>query len=738
MKMMLRDDNISHEDRKRLSNYYQRKLGASQVSVAYAYGKGCEDAKLGRLFPLKGVGLQSFPRHMRDPLLKKYYWDLDVENCHYRIALSVARELGLKHTAIEQYVMNRDDCLKSISDEREVGKTQFLRTLYGGDISLYDPLIKDVPCTVKPEGVAFLRQLQNEIATLMENIWMRNTQYHKLKTGAEGKAMEKKHNSKASLMSLLFQTAEKKILDKIDETLTANGRIMGVLIHDGGCVEKLDGEIDFPDDIRLKCEEALLKDIGYELPLKVKPMTFAYTPKALKGVTYADMKIKFEKSNFLIGSLVHAIHADGKHETLKYSDARIKFANWKYEDIDSEGRKVLQSFLGRWLEDPTRLDYDRVEFEPNVEICPKRVYNLFEGFEAEKLRPAYTDTEGNPTLTEEDIAELVKPIIYHIQTLTKGYEDYVLRWLANLIQAPHIKSDVTIFIRDMGGLLVEGGGTGKNLLLDWIGNRIIGEKYYLVVGDNSTLYGSFNSKFEGKLLVMVEEASGKDNHANADKLKSTITTKRKTINKKNIAEYEVNDYARWLFSSNNQNPLPIRNGSRREGVFDTDPKHRNDKVYFDALVKAMSDPKVQFAFYHYLKTRPTWTTPIEFQTNRPITEAYVDVRRINAQPHYKWLVHELKRGTLPAEGLASEYYRRFKEWCSSLAGEKPLDRMMSQTMFGKLIKDGCVDEATHGVNGTTYRIDFKRLISGFIDLHLLMEGEAQVEETGELKVCLVE
>lgn len=730
MKQMLRDDTICHEDRKRLSAYYTRKMGAGQVSVAYIYGKGCEENKLGRLYPMKGIGLQSFPRIIRDPLFKKYYWDLDVDNCHYRIALATAKEIGVKHTAIEHYINNREDCLRSISDDRDVGKTQFLRTLYGGDISLYDPLIKDVPTTVKPEGLVFLRTLQAEIATLMENVWLRNTKYHNLKTADKTNkmvAMDKKHNGKASLMSLLFQTIEKEILDKIDEKLAELGRVMGVLIHDGGCVEKLDGEIEFPDDVRMKVEEAVSEAMGYPLPLKIKPMAMVYTPKAIKGVLYADMKAKFEKKNFVLGSQIYSILDGDKHEMRKYSDAKIKFANWKYEDINEEGKKVLAPFLPKWIEDPTRLEYDRIEFEPNLEICPSRVYNLFDGFEAEKLTVDVADDE---------IAGLIAPLIYHIETLTKGNQEYVLRWLANLIQAPHIKSDTAIFIRDTGGLLYEGGGTGKNLLLDWFGNKIIGEKYYLVVGDNKTLYGDFNSKYEGKLLVFVEEASGKDNHQNADKLKSKITGRKQTVNKKGVAEYDVGDYTRWLFSSNNPNPLPITKNDRRSGVFDTDPKHRKDKVYFDKLVLAMDDPKVQKAFYLYLKTRETWATPIDFQNNVPITEAYVDVRRINAQPHLKWIVHELKRGTLQSEGLASEYYRRFKEWYSSMAGERSPDRILSQTAFGKLIKEGCVDSATHGVNGTTYRIDYERLIKGLVDLHLLSEGEAQVNN-GVL-VCLMD
>jgi hypothetical protein len=50
----------------------------------------------------------------------------------------------------------------------------------------------------------------------------------------------------------------------------------------------------------------------------------------------------------------------------------------------------------------------------------------------------------------------------------------------------------------MGDLLSSGGGTGKNLYMDFFGNEILGEEYYTVIGDNKILYGEFNSQFEGK------------------------------------------------------------------------------------------------------------------------------------------------------------------------------------------------------------------------------------------------
>ena len=174
------------------------------------------------------------------------------------------------------------------------------------------------------------------------------------------------------------------------------------------------------------------------------------------------------------------------------------------------------------------------------------------------------------------------------------------------------KNEVGILLRDIGGLLTEGGGTGKNLLLEWIGNEIFGEDYFYVVGDNRELYGTFNSQFEAKMLIMVEEASSKENHSNHDMLKAKITAKkqRRNVNKKGVQQYQVRDLAEFLFCSNNRNPLPVKQGNRRMAVFDTNPVMRGVEWYFTQLAKHLENPLTKWAFYQFLSTSPIYETCI--------------------------------------------------------------------------------------------------------------------------------
>jgi len=736
MKQMLVDKNISADDRKRLSYYFKHaRITPSKANVSYELGKNCHDLRVGRLYPAGGVGLQSLRRDIRTPLLAKYYWDIDMENCHYNIALKIAREYGITHKAIEQYCMNRDECLALYSDDRSISKTAYLKIAYGGDLGLYREDYEDNGShNPRPEAMSFIRELKTEMTTLAEIMWSRFPQLHKLKGGAENKAIEKRNNNRAVLMSMVLQDEEKKCLRILDDYFQSVGRYMGVLIHDGGAVEKLDGELEFPTELLVSGAKAIRDATGYSFTLTSKSMKHSYVAPIQSANAYAKMKADFEKRNFLIGSTFNRITMDGIRQEMKKAEASVVYANMRVEKMNPRTMEMQEvSFLDEWIQDKERRDYERCDFIPNMAKCPPNVFNLFKGFAIEEVYRKEIEQGGE--IDEKEMLELIEPIREQNRMLCGGDASYYEKWEANIIQNPDIKSDVSLLFRDKGGLLYEGGGTGKNIKMDWFGRKIIGDDYYLCVDDNNDLYRSFNSIFEGKIFVFVEEAAGKANHNNADTLKSKISKKRSMVKKKNAVEYEVNDFARWGFGTNNENPLPTKQGDRRMGVFDVNPLHRNDKSYFDALTKAMDTPRVQCAYYQYLKTMDVWHTPIEFQINRPITEAYIDVRQINAPAHMKWLRYELRRGTLPEEAGARELFGRFQSWYSQSYNCERGSVPIKETAFCIQIKEAFVDEdgelsLSHHrrtMDGMVHKFDFAKLIDGLERLHLLQKGECRVE-----------
>jgi len=721
IKSIIADESYSIQDRKTTSAYYKRKYGAGEINVIYQFGEGCEEYKLGRLFAQHNMGYANWTWTIRNPLAKKWYWDIDIANAHYKIALKFCEMYDIEHTKLRDYCENRNERLKMVCpDNRDRAKNEFLKTLYGDKPRDYGFYLKDVEGVITPEGYTYVKGLKAEVALLMKTVWEKHPQYHNLKTGKEKKAINKKENPQASLMSLIFQTEERRMLMCLNEYLTINKRYMAVFIHDGGYVEKLEGESEFPKELLEGGARMIKEFVGYDVTLENKEITHNWKPKKVDPDSYEYKKTLWEKNNALVGATFVSVHEDGYVEFMPERQAKLKFANWRIWEFDTktcENKNV--PFLDKYIADPTRTEYDRVDFNPNLENSPKRIYNLFDGFEVEKIK------EKIVVESKSIMREKIQILIEHMSYLTSGYEDYLIKWLAFIIQKPYMKTQVSILLRDQAGMLSEGGGTGKNQFFERLASKLIGEKYTYFVDDNNELYNSFNGLFEGKLLVFVEEASGKANHQNSDTLKSKITKKKTNVNKKSINQYTVNDYCNFVMCSNNNNPIPIGKNDRRWASFDVNPVMRGNGEYFKRLISALEDDEVIQYFYHYLKYEvKTYEDSFELSNNVPDTEAYREIRFINAPAHLKFLISLLYKGEMKKEYYSRDLYEIYKLW---YADNKPgkESEILTETSFGSILKkndDEITLDNTRTAKGIKYMMDIPKIIAGLQKIKLLPYG----------------
>jgi hypothetical protein len=465
---------------------------------------------------------------------------------------------------------------------------------------------------------------------------------------------------------------------------------------------------------------------------------------------YQQMKVEFEANTCLVGATIWTIYPDGTRTQQSVADAKIKYLNKRVKVWDEEKQKnIYIPFFNNWLCDPNRRDYDRIGFYPNKEKCPPRVYNLFTGFKAEEYKCEV------PT-TKAELEEIIEPILTHINLLTNGEDKngFFLKWLANIVKDPDNKSDIGILFRAVGKFLAEGGGEGKNIFFEWFGYKVLGDKYYLGIADNANLYDAFNSMFEGILLCFIDEATGRDNHTQSDKLKAKITSRKTLINRKNMPQYVISDYCRYAFASNNFNPLRVGAGDRRFSAFDVSAEKRNNIAYFENLSKAMSDERVALAFYQYLlRYVDTYSSPVHFQRNRPITKAYVSLRQANAPLITKWIVDKLRKGKL-TDGYVSRLFANFEKWCMETKEKMDGEKTMTLTAFGRLLSDNTNlmrldDEAsddevvrmgdkTADYKGSKFfRWNYRSLVEHLEHLHLLEKDELKLKEDGT-PVCMID
>lgn len=743
------DMNFATVDRNRLSTYGKHKRTGGSVLVKYQLAENVRELGLGRLYPQDCIGMQSFPNTMRNPMLADKYFDIDMENCHYNIAVKYCDRYDLPHIWLSKYIDDRNNILKSISDSRSKAKTELLKILYGGNIKCYNDTYEEQEGDIKMEGVGILTNIQTEVQNLMDAIWQNNTALQKAITANSKKKAKTTgySNPKASLMAILFQTDERKMLMYIDHLLRIHNRQFDILIHDGGLVRKLEGETTFPPELLASISLAVVDKFRINTTLTQKPILHFWTPMVLSYSPYDIFKREFEQSSFIVGSKIITVSTSGELRYSTASEMGVQMRNRHFTGTNKKGEPIDKFFFEEWLKDPKRREYANIDFIPNIDECPAKTFNLFRGFKATRNPPILP-------LSKECIESIMTLIKYHLDMLTSGNSEWMLRYLASIIRNPMMKTEIAVLLRDISGFIQEGGGTGKNKFFEeFFGNRVLGEDLIYTIGSNTELYSEFNSQFEGKLMVIVEEACSKDNHSNNDILKSKITSKKQNVNKKCVPSYQVNDFTNYIFTSNNVNPLPIKSGSRRYAVFDALKKHRNDVQYFTNLHAMLIENEYSpYVFYTYLTTKvKPFDSPIDAQTSIPITDAYREMRMMNSPTYIKWIIHNLENGKLN-DGSTADLYDEYTDWIKRW-NETNDSHAISITAFGRLITSPCneisidclqtniSDSMSNKVKNrgkSIIRWNLTPLVNALIESYLLPYNFEYVPYVYENQGCLIE
>lgn len=145
------------------------------------------------------------------------------------------------------------------------------------------------------------------------------------------------------------------------------------------------------------------------------------------------------------------------------------------------------------------------------------------------------------------------------------YFEYLLNWLAHAVQRPHKK---------IGTALVLCGppGAGKNLMIDFVAQKIFGNELHVTLTSMDQLTQQFNALQENKLLFILNEVKAQS-FAHADKIKSLITDKYQTIEPKHKEQKVALNPSNHIIMSNHDFVVRIEIGDRRYAcIHVTDPR----------------------------------------------------------------------------------------------------------------------------------------------------------------------
>ena len=558
---------------------------------------------MGRLFA-QSASLQNLPREFRGAIGGNYH-DIDMVNCHPSLLLQYCKKNDIKCDNLEYYVDNRDKVVEKIMNDYQMNKGDvkqlFLSVMNGG----------------KRDGITdpFFTKFKTECERIHTFIASLNPKLHK------DVCKRKEFNVNGSLTNIILCTLENEILLYAVQYLMSKGYKVDVLVFDGCMIRKEeDKEIteNLLNGLNVYVEEKTGYDIKFiekELDTSIDLSVYESPKNDIEAsITYYKDKEEFEKTHLkIIHPPIYISMIKDKFE-LQSRDGLVQ----SYQDMKTivknevNGKEVISktSFIKTWINDENIRKYDSMVFTPPPLKHDLRDYNTWQGFDNEKKSlPSNFNMETN---------EYIIRFREYISNLVNGrenYINYIIAWIANIIQYPAYRSQVCIILYS----LVE--GVGKTKLIELIEN-IIGEKYSFSITDVSNqLFGKHSMAEFEKLFISLSEIKGKDTYSNSETFKSRITDPKRDFEPKGLKSFNSINYSNYICSTNNINSVNAGENDRRFCVITCNNKKANDKIYFmkfdNEIVK---NPEAVRCIYEYLKKFPieTYVPNRLFQVNSGI------------------------------------------------------------------------------------------------------------------------
>jgi hypothetical protein len=320
-----------------------------------------------------------------------------------------------------------------------------------------------------------------------------------------------------------------------------------------------------------------------------------------------------------------------------------------------------------WLKHRDRRQYPGgVVFDPAGRGDRADVLNLWQGFAVE-ARPGGS------------WAKLRDHILTIICDGNLEHFDYLIGWLARLVQYPAQQGEVAVVLRGAEG-------TGKGTLANAI--RHLFGPHGLAVNSSEHLVGRFNGHLRDVVFLFADEAFYAGNKAHIGALKSLITEPRLPIEAKYKNPIEAPNFIHLMMASNEEWVVPASVDSRRFFVLDVSSARANDHAYFAAIWAELDDGGYE-AMLHDLLTHDL----TGFNVRRvPQTAALNEQRLLSLDAHTAWWKDVLHEGHV-VSAYHSEWdgfeaietlYESYSAYARSRHEYRPLDRAQLKTFLCKM------------------------------------------------------
>lgn len=605
-----------------------------KVPVLYAHSA---KAKIpGRQFVRNGCGLQSFQKAIRHTIAGDTYRDYDIVNAHPVILDQYCEKNGIGHSYLSGYVKAREVIIdKTLRMPRDDAKKLVLSVLNGG-LAEYKQI---------EEKSAWLCCFKDEIQDIHSKIAEKNPELVKAVKAT------KEYNVNGSVMNHLLCDIENQILCSCIEFLKLNGIPVDniVLVFDGFMLPK-GLEID------LGAMTAYVEQkTTYRVSMVEKPMTSGLDLSGYPEPMDEDATPfgEFERTHFkVMRPICFARETHTEVQLLNKTELQTM-----YEHVPAPNKH--SSFIQSWLTQENIRTYEKLDMLPPPLAVPADTYNLWRGYPASRM----------PTTGSHELG------IQHIRNLFPSDSEWVITWLAHIVQKPGCKTGVC-------PVVIGGQGAGKGFLFEQIMGRIMGRYFAHTSDPEHSLFARFAENRNGKMLVNVDDCNVGAMKMNADPFKSFITGERMEYEQKGKQTISLLNCSNYVMTTNNENPVKLDTDDRRYAVLECSKKLVGNAWYFQELRAYVEDDANIGALWQFFTE---WDlTKINLVKDRPMSQLYADMKMLGADKELLFLGSLVQSNTKNFEKKADEMYDGFRTWLheSGFPDYKP----RSKISFGMYLK----------------------------------------------------
>lgn len=580
---------------------------------------------------------------IRATLFNESDYDLDIVCCHQNILATLLKNntnynieklehyCAHRNEVIEAVKLNDDTvkkynkCKKDNKTKKDIVKSLFTIILYGGTIDTwreeYGITLENYELT--PFVTEYINEIQMNTNIIIGDVRFKNivASVKSLKIKEAKEKYKKKFDiekfklKNGQVLSVILQEYETLIIEKAMSFVESQKCTVTSYNYDGFQIRKVANVEKVVDALNNHIAEIEFNKFKFEnIKFIVKPFKDALDVKVvvLDSINFETQQIIKTKNFGIQKEYFERFHAKIENPFCFIRDdengtifIKPKDLTQLYFNIYCKIGKQDEQFIHHWTMAKDIRTFYSYNYYPDASVCPKNCYNLWKPFPILK-------TPLDPEADTSKIYEFMKMLL-------RECDDYVLNWLAHIVQKPARKTEVCI-------LLYGAQGCGKSTVGEYMLRKIIGLDKMIITSKTDKMFGRFVNT-QGKLLAVLNEASGKDTFNICDILKDAITCSTTEQEKKGIDVVTVTDYTNYIFTTNNINSVKIPEDDRRFMPIEVNEQHKNDKTYFKALYDILDNNVIMRKFYEELMTRDL--SEFNLVIDRPETELMRDMRSMN-------------------------------------------------------------------------------------------------------------